>query len=58
MHHEGADLEPLLLTVAERLGAPVVKPLLGKAIVFACVVVFLQFRPNGLVTFRTRGLTA
>ena len=31
---------------------------LGKAIVFACVVVFLQFRPNGLVTFRTRGLTA
>jgi urea transport system permease protein len=31
---------------------------IGKAIVFACVVVFLQFRPNGLVTFRTRGLTA
>jgi urea transport system permease protein len=31
---------------------------IGKAIVFFCVVVFLQFKPNGLVTFRTRGLTA
>jgi urea transport system permease protein len=31
---------------------------IGKAIVFACVVVFLQFRPSGIVTFRTRGLTA
>ena len=31
---------------------------LGKAIVFACVVLFLQFRPNGIVSFRTRGLTA
>ena len=29
---------------------------LGKAIVFILVVVFLQFRPNGLVSFRTRGL--
>lgn len=29
---------------------------LGKAIVFACVILFLQFRPNGLVSFRTRGL--
>jgi urea transport system permease protein len=31
---------------------------IGKALVFLAVVVFLQFRPNGLVTFRTRGLTA
>jgi len=31
---------------------------IGKALVFFCVVVFLQFRPNGIVTFRTRGLTA
>ncbi|HET9442907.1 MAG TPA: urea ABC transporter permease subunit UrtB [Acidimicrobiales bacterium] len=31
---------------------------IGKAVVFACVVAFLQFRPNGLVSFRTRGLTA
>jgi urea transport system permease protein len=31
---------------------------IGKAVVFVCVVAFLQFRPNGLVTFRTRGLTA
>jgi len=29
---------------------------IGKALVFAAVIVFLQFRPNGLVTFRTRGL--
>ncbi len=29
---------------------------LGKAIVFGLVVVFLQFRPNGLVSFRSRGL--
>jgi urea transport system permease protein len=31
---------------------------LGKAIVFMAVIVFLQFRPNGLVSFRTRGLVA
>jgi urea transport system permease protein len=31
---------------------------LGKAIVFVCVVIFLQFRPNGIVSFRARGLTA
>jgi urea transport system permease protein len=31
---------------------------IGKAILFACVVVFLQFRPSGIVTFRARGLTA
>ncbi|MGE3619949.1 MAG: urea ABC transporter permease subunit UrtB [Acidimicrobiia bacterium] len=29
---------------------------LAKAAVFACVVAFLQFRPQGIVTFRTRGL--
>jgi len=31
---------------------------LGKALVFALVIVFLQFRPNGLVSLRTRGITA
>lgn len=31
---------------------------IGKAIVFICVIAFLQFRPNGIVSFRTRGLTA
>jgi urea transport system permease protein len=31
---------------------------LGKAVVFVGVIVFLQFRPNGIVSFRTRGLTA
>lgn len=30
---------------------------IGKAIVFAAVILFLQFRPNGLVSFRQRGLT-
>jgi urea transport system permease protein len=31
---------------------------IGKAMVLVFVILFLQFRPNGLVTFRTRGLTA
>jgi urea transport system permease protein len=31
---------------------------MGRAIVFALVVVFLQFRPTGLVSFQTRGLVA
>ncbi|MGD9750453.1 MAG: urea ABC transporter permease subunit UrtB [Acidimicrobiia bacterium] len=31
---------------------------IGKAAVFAFVILFLQVRPNGIVTFRTRGLTA
>jgi len=30
---------------------------IAKAVVFAAVIVFLQFRPNGLVSFRSRGLT-
>jgi urea transport system permease protein len=31
---------------------------LGKAVVLVAVIIFLQFKPNGLVSFRTRGLTA
>lgn len=31
---------------------------IGKAIVLVAVIAFLQFKPNGLVSFRTRGLTA
>jgi urea transport system permease protein len=31
---------------------------IGKALVFAAVILFLQFKPNGLVSFRSRGLTA
>jgi len=31
---------------------------IGKAIVFMAVIVFLQFRPNGIVSFRTRGLVS
>ncbi len=30
---------------------------IGKAITLGFVILFLQFRPNGIVTFRTRGLT-
>ena len=30
---------------------------IGKAILFGLVIVFLQFRPNGIVSFRQRGLT-
>ena len=30
---------------------------IGKAILFGLVIVFLQFRPNGIVSFRSRGLT-
>ncbi len=29
---------------------------LAKAVVLGCVILFLQFRPNGIVSFRTRGL--
>ena len=29
---------------------------IGKAILFGLVIVFLQFRPNGIVSFRSRGL--
>ena len=31
---------------------------IGKAITLGLVILFLQFRPNGIVTFRTRGLTS
>jgi urea transport system permease protein len=30
---------------------------IGKAILFGLVILFLQFRPNGIVSFRSRGLT-
>jgi urea transport system permease protein len=33
-------------------------PTLGKAALFLFVIVLLQFRPNGLVSFRSRGLTS
>ncbi|MGE0879858.1 MAG: urea ABC transporter permease subunit UrtB [Acidimicrobiia bacterium] len=31
---------------------------MGKALVFVLVILFLQFRPNGIVSFRTRGVAA
>jgi urea transport system permease protein len=33
-------------------------PTLGKAALFLFVIALLQFRPNGLVSFRSRGLTS
>ena len=33
-------------------------PTLGRAALFAFVILFLQFRPQGVVTFRSRGLLA
>ncbi len=31
---------------------------MGKALTFVLVIAFLQFKPNGIVSFRTRGLTS
>ena len=54
----GAVLAALALGILSSYSEYATSASLGKAIVFACVVAFLQFRPNGLVSFRTRGLTA
>ena len=54
----GAVLAAIALGIISSYSEYATSASLGKAIVFACVVLFLQFRPNGLVSFRTRGLTA
>lgn len=54
----GAVLAALLLGLLNSFGEYATSASIGKAIVFAFVILFLQFRPNGIVTFRTRGLTA
>ena len=54
----GAVMAAFAIGILNSFGEHATSASLGKALVFACVVVFLQFRPNGLVTFRTRGLTA
>ena len=54
----GAVLAAVALGVIGSYGEYATSASIGKAIVFAGVILFLQFRPNGIVTFRTRGLTA
>ena len=54
----GAILAAVALGIISSYSEYATSASLGKAIVFACVILFLQFKPNGLVPFRTRGLTA
>ena len=54
----GAFIAAILLGIVNSFAEYWTTASLGKAIVFGLVIVFLQFRPNGIVSFRTRGLTA
>jgi urea transport system permease protein len=54
----GTVLAALGIGLMSSFGVYYTSPNLGKAIVFVALIVFLQFRPNGIVSFRTRGLTA
>lgn len=54
----GAVLAAFAIGIVNSFSEYATSASIGKALVFLCVVGFLQFRPNGLVTFRTRGLTA
>lgn len=54
----GAIIAALALGVFSQFGEYATSASIGKAITLAAVIVFLQFRPNGIVSFRTRGLTA
>lgn len=54
----GAVIAALMLGVLRAYGEYFTSPTLGKAAVFAFVILFLQWRPNGVVSFRTRGLTS
>jgi len=54
----GAVIAAVALGVIGSYGEYATSASIGKAIVFAGVILFLQFRPQGIVTFRTRGLTA
>ncbi len=53
----GAVIAALLLGVLNSYTEYATSATMGKALVFLAVVVFLQFRPTGIVSFRTRGLT-
>lgn len=54
----GVLIAALMLGVLNSYIEDLTSPTLGKAAVFAFVIVFLQFRPQGVVSFRSRGLTA
>jgi urea transport system permease protein len=54
----GTVIAAVLLGVVNSYVEYLTSPTLGKAAVFMFVVLFLQWRPNGVVSFRTRGLTA
>ncbi len=54
----GAVIAAVALGIVGSYGEYATSASIGKAIVFVSVIAFLQFRPNGIVTFRTRGLTA
>jgi urea transport system permease protein len=54
----GAVLAAVLLGVLNSYVEWQTSATTGKALVFLAVIAFLQFRPNGIVSFRTRGLTA
>jgi urea transport system permease protein len=54
----GAVIAALGLGVLNAYGEHLTTASLGKALVLIGVVAVLQFRPNGLVTFRRRGLAA
>jgi urea transport system permease protein len=54
----GAIIAALGIGMVSSFGVYYTTANLGKAIVFVGVILFLQFRPNGIVSFRTRGLTA
>jgi urea transport system permease protein len=54
----GAVAAALLLGVLNAYVEHFTSSTIGKAAVFAFVILFLQIRPAGIVSFRTRGLTA
>lgn len=54
----GAVIAAVLLGVLNSFSEFWTSASIGKAIVFAAVIVFLQFRPSGIVSFRARGLAA
>lgn len=52
----GAVIAALMLGLLNAFVEHYTSSTIGKASVFAFVILFLQFRPNGVVTLRTRGL--
>lgn len=54
----GAVIAAFALGVLNAYGEHLTTASLGKVIVLLCVITFLQFRPDGLVTFRRRGLAS